>query len=106
VDYFDDSMKGFGVRVSATCKTYFTMRRVNGKLTRVKIDTTDKITAEKARSRAKITLGVMETGVDPNEDKRQARQQVEENQKQGVTLQKALDAYLEKGKLFQQHFEL
>lgn len=99
VDYFDDSMKGFGVRVSASCKTYFTMRRVNGKLTRVKIDTADKITAEKARSKAKITLGVMETGIDPNEEKRQARQQMEEDQKQGITLQKALDAYLEKGKL-------
>lgn len=99
VDYFDDSMKGFGVRVSATCKTYFTMRRVNGKLTRTKIDTADKITAEKARKQAEGTLADMGKGIDPNEEKRQARQQVEEDQKQGITLQRALDAYLEKGKL-------
>lgn len=99
VDYFDDTLKGFGIRVSATCKTYFTMRRVNGKLVRVKIDTADKITAEKARSRAKITLGVMETGVDPNEVKREARQQVDDEKKQAITLQDALAEYLKKGKL-------
>jgi integrase len=99
VDYFDDVLKGFGVRVSADRKTYFTMRRVNGKLVRVKIDTADKITAEKARSKAKITLGAMETGIDPNEGKRQARQQVEEEKQQAVTLQAALDDYLNKGKL-------
>ena len=94
IDYFDDVLKGFGVRVSADRKTYFTMRRVNGKLTRVKIDTADKITAEKARSKAKITLGEMETGIDPNEEKRQARQQVEDEKKQAVTLQTALGVYL------------
>lgn len=99
VDYFDDTLKGFGVRVSPTCKTYFTMRRVNGKLTRTKIDTTDKITAEKARKRAEGTLADMGKGVNPNEEKRQARQQAEESSRQGVTLQAALDEYVKKGKL-------
>lgn len=99
IDYFDDSMKGFGVRVSATCKTYFTMRRVNGKLTRTKIDTTDKITAEKARKQAEGTLADMGKGIDPNEEKRQARQQVEDEKQQAVTLQTALNDYLDKGKL-------
>ena len=99
IDYFDDSMKGFGVRVSSTCKTYFTMRRVNGKLVRTKIDTSDKITAEKARKRAEGLLTDMGRGIDPNEEKRQARQQSEEEQKQGITLQTALDEYLKKGKL-------
>lgn len=99
VDYFDDVLKGFGVRVSADRKTYFTMRRVNGKLTRVKIDTADKITAEKARSKAKITLGAMETGIDPNEEKRQARQLVGEEKLKAITLQTALNDYLDKGKL-------
>lgn len=114
VDYFDDVLRGFGIRVFAlkpggkpltkaqektAGKTYFTMRRVNGKLTRTKIDTADKITAEKARKAAEGLLADMGRGIDPNEEKRQARQQVEEAQKHGITLQKALDAYLDKGKL-------
>lgn len=99
IDYFDDSMKGFGVRVSPTCKTYFTMRRVNGKLVRTKIDTADKITAEKARKQAEGTLTDMGRGIDPNEEKRQARRQVEEEQQQSISLQTALNEYLNKGKL-------
>ncbi|MBW4056673.1 MAG: integrase family protein [Proteobacteria bacterium] len=114
VDYFDDVLRGFGVRVFAlkpggkaltkaqektAGKTYFTMRRVNGKLTRTKIDTADKITAEKARKAAEGLLADMGRGIDPNEEKRQARQQVEEEKQQAVTLQTALNDYLDKGKL-------
>lgn len=99
VDYFDDALKGFGVRVSPTCKTYFTMRRVNGKLVRTKIDTADKITAEKARKQAEGLLADMGRGIDLNEEKRQARRQTEEEKRQGVTLQAALDEYVNKGKL-------
>ena len=99
VDYFDDSMKGFGVRVSPTCKTYFTMRRVNGKLVRTKIDTADKIPAEKARKQAEGTLADMGKGIDPNEEKRQARQQAEDDKQQAATLQTALNEYVKKGKL-------
>jgi integrase len=80
-------------------KTYFTMRRVNGKLLRTKIDTADKITAEKARKAAEGLLADMGKGIDPNEEKRQARQQSEEEKQQAVTLQTALDEYVKKGKL-------
>lgn len=99
IDYFDDVLKGFGVRVSPTGKTYFILRRVNGKLTRVKIDTTDKITAEIARKQAEAELADMGRGIDPNQKKRQARQKIEAEKQQGVSLQKALDEYLQKGKL-------
>lgn len=114
IDYFDDVLRGFGVRVSALTpggkplsktqektarKTYFTMRRVNGKLTRTKIDTADKITAEEARKVAEGLLADMGKGIDPNEEKRQARQKVEAAEKQTTTLQTALNDYLDKGKL-------
>lgn len=99
VDYFDDALKGFGVRVSTTCKTYFTMRRVNGKLVRTKIDNADKITAEKARKQAEGKLVDMGRGIDPNEEKRQARLKVEEEKRQGISLQTALNEYVKKGKL-------
>lgn len=96
VDYFDDTLKGFGVRVSPTCKTYFTMRRVNGKLTRTKIDTADKITAEQARKRAESDLVDMGKGINPNEVKRQAVKETEEAKKQAITLQEVMESYLDK----------
>ena len=99
VDYFDDKLTGFGVRVSATCKAYFAMRRVNGRMIRVKIDTADKITAEGARKRAQALLAAMGEGIDPNESKREARRESEEARKQQITLQDALDEYVGKGTL-------
>ena len=99
IEYFDDALKGFGIRVSPSSKSYFTLRRVNGKLTRTKIDTSDKITAEKARKQAEGILADMGRGIDPNEIKRQARQQAEKDKHQVITLQAALDQYVQKGKL-------
>ncbi len=99
VDYFDDTLKGFGVRVSAHSKTYFALRRVHGRLVRSKIDTTDKITTEKARKQAEGILADMGRGINPNEEKRQARQRATEEKYKGITLQAALDQYIQKGKL-------
>lgn len=116
IDYFDDVLRGFGVRVSAlksdgstkaqertAGKTYFTMRRVNGKLVRTKIDTADKITAEKARKRAESELADMGKGIDPNQEKRdktrQREAQAKEAKKQAVTLGETLADFLEERKL-------
>ena len=95
VDYFDDSMKGFGVRVSATAKTFFTMRRVNGKLVRAKIDTADKITAEKARKQAEGMLSDMGKGNDPNEHKRE-KVRLAEDKAQEITVADLCTEYIEK----------
>ena len=99
VEYFDDKLTGFGVRVSSSSKTYFTLRRVNGTLVRTKIDTTDKISAEAARKRAEGLLADMGRGIDPNEEKRQAILRAQEERQQSITLQQALNKYLQKGKL-------
>lgn len=96
VDYFDDALKGFGVRVSSYGKTYFAMRRVNGQLVRVKIDTTDKITAEMARKQAEVTLADMGRGIDPNQKKLKAKQETAVARQRGATLQQVLDEYLQK----------
>ena len=96
VDYFDDKLTGFGIRVSPTVKTFFTLRRVNGKLVRTKIDTFGKITAEAARRQAEGLLADMGRGLDPNEGKRQARRRTEEQKRQSITLQQALDEYIQK----------
>jgi integrase len=103
VDYFDDNLKGFGVRVSLFSKTYFTLRRVNGKQVRTKIDTADKITVEQARLRAKKLLLSMENGVDPNQVKQErikrATAERQAEAQHAKTLQVCLDEYLQKGKL-------
>lgn len=105
-DYLDADLEGFGVRVSATGKKYFVRRTIGAKRVRVMIGSHPVMTAEEARSKAKIKLGVMESGIDPNEEKRQAKLRAEENRRKeeaeksrAITLEDALATYLEKRKL-------
>lgn len=95
VDYFDDKLTGFGVRLSPKGKTFFTMRRVNGKMVRTKIDTFGKITAESARNQAEGILADMGRGLDPNQEKR-AKQRAEEARKLDPTVKDLVAEYLEK----------
>jgi len=105
VDYFDDALKGFGIRVSPIAKTYFTMRRVNGKLVRAKIDTADKITAEKARKQAEGMLADMGKGNDPNEHKRE-KVRLAEDKAMEITVAKLCTEYIERhAKKFKRSWE-
>ena len=99
VDYYDSELDGFGVRVSATGKKYFVRRMVRGKRVRAMIGSASVKSAEAARSKAKIMLGVMESGIDPNEQERQATEQAKEAIRQAVTLADALSNFLEARKL-------
>ena len=69
IDYLDDKLTGFGVRVSTARKTYFVTRRVGGHLVRVKIDTYDKVTTEIARQQAQRILADMGQGRNPNKER-------------------------------------
>lgn len=99
IDYYDSDLDGFGLRVSATSKKYFVRALIGTKRVRVMLESVKLTTADKARKQAKINLGKMAAGIDPNEKKRQNRQKTEEDKKQATTLQTALDEYLNKGKL-------
>ena len=103
VDYLDSDLDGFGIRVSATGKKYFVRRLIGKKRVRVMIGSHPIKTAEDARGEARVKLGVMESGVDPNEVKRekirQVTKQAEEEQRQSITLEKAFTVYLDKRKL-------
>jgi len=94
-DYFDDKLKGFGVRVSPAGKIFFVMRRVNGKLVRSKIDAFGTVTVEVAKKRAEGILADMGRGLDPNAEKR-AKQQAEEARKLDPTVKDLVAEYLEK----------
>ncbi len=92
VDHWDSELKGFGVRVSATAKTFFAMKRVKGKLTRVTLDKYGIITASEAREKAIRALAELGSGVDVNREKAKDRIR-------GITLEKAANLYLEERSL-------
>lgn len=87
-DHWDSELQGFGVRTSATAKTFFVMKRVRGKLSRVTLGKYGVLTADEARKRAIKVLSELCDGVDVNQDKAKERLR-------GITLDKATDLYLE-----------
>jgi len=103
VDYYDSDLDGFGLRVSATGKKYFVRALMGARRVRVMMKSAKLTTATEARKEAKIKLGAMAAGINPNEEEREKNRQVEEKRlkekQQGITLQTALDDYVKKGKL-------
>lgn len=103
VDYYDSELDGFGVRISASGKKYFVRAIIGTRRIRVMMKSFKLISAEDARREAKIKLGEMASGIDPNEVEREKNRRDEEKRKEekqlGFTLQSALDEYLKKGKL-------
>jgi integrase len=73
--YWDDRLKGFGVRVSPSGrKTYLIQyRNLNRGTRRFKLGVHGKLKAEKARSRAKELLGKNEGGFDPSKERNTRR---------------------------------
>ena len=103
VDYYDSNLDGFGVRVSHTGKKFFVRANIGNRRIRVMMKSTQLISAEAARKEAKVKLGTMAGGIDPNAVEREKNRLVEEKRRevkqQGITLQKALDEYLADRKL-------
>ena len=103
VDYYDSDLDGFGVRVSATGKKYFVRSHIGNRRVRVMMKSVKLVSADQARKEARAMLGDMAKGVDPNQVERERNQQAEEqrhaDKQQSITLQQALDEYLQKGKL-------
>lgn len=85
-DHFDTELKGFGIRVNATSKTYFAIGRVNGKQTRVSIGKHGVLTPEQARQEAKLIFGKFYKGINPNKEKAKRREL-------GITLSEAYEEY-------------
>jgi len=75
-DYFewDDELPGFGVRVWPTGKkVYVAQYRAGTRLRRMKIGAHGPLTVEEARKEARIILGQVARGEDPQEDKQTRR---------------------------------
>lgn len=87
--YYDDALKGFGVRVTSNgTKAFFVERAVNGRLQRFTIGRYPSTTAEEARKKARPALGKMSDGVDLVAERRAARAK-------SVTLEEVFQDYLQ-----------
>lgn len=93
---YDDELKGFGVRLTPGCRTYFVQGRVNNRSRRIKLGRHGVITADKARDMAKKILAGFVDGVDPVVEKKR-------KQAMCVTLRTVADDYItdRKGRLKQ-----
>ena len=71
---WDDHLAGFGVcSFPSGKKVYVAQFRKDGRSRRIAIGDHGRLTADEARSEAKKLLGAVETGLDPAEQRRQAR---------------------------------
>ncbi|MBO4169699.1 tyrosine-type recombinase/integrase [Cereibacter azotoformans] len=88
-DYFewDDEMSGFGIRVwPSGTKTYVVRYRQNGRQRFFKIGNHGAVTPDEARKQARIKLGEVAAGEDPQEEKLTRRK--------SITLAELCDDYL------------
>src|SRR3990167_11257200 len=69
--YYDDKLKGFGVRVtSGGTKAFFVEKLIKRKLCRITLGRYPELTVEMARNEAQKLLGQIATGIDPLAEKR------------------------------------
>ncbi len=86
--YYDDNLKGFGIRTtSGGSKAFFVEKLVDGKLRRITLGRYPELTAEMARREAHKLLGKIATGIDPVAERK------EKTAKQ-ITLKEAFSDYL------------
>jgi len=86
--YYDDILKGFGVRVtSGGSKAFFVEKLVNHKLRRITVGRYPELTVEQARKEAQKMMGKIATGIDPLAERR-------ESKAKAVTLKEVYADYL------------
>lgn len=71
--YWDADLPGFGMRVGIGSKAWFVEKRIGHKTTRVTIGKYPAVTAKQARDEAMAKLGKMAAGINPTQEKREAR---------------------------------
>lgn len=89
---WDSELKGFGLRITPTRKTYVVQARVVGRTVRVTVGPHGPLTPEQARHEAHKRLGELAKGVNLNQERRVAKIKA-------VTLAQAYGDYLKARKL-------
>jgi len=90
--YFDDEIKGFGVRVTGGAKTFIIDRKLNGKTIRVSIGRYPDWSVQAARDRAKELIVELDKGND-------VRQQEKRRNDAAATLQVAFEKFMSERQL-------
>lgn len=85
--YWDTEDRGFFLKISRTCSTFFVQRDVRGRTRRVKIGRHPTWTVDQARKRARELIVQMDQGIDPNAQKR-------EEAARGTTLREAREWHI------------
>jgi len=88
VEYYDSELPAFGIRVSATSKSYFVRKWINGKLSRVTLGRHGVISADTARKMAADATTDLRKGIDLNLEKSKAKTR-------SITFAKAFEQFLE-----------
>lgn len=87
VTYWDTDLKGFGLRIGATTKTYIAETKISGKTAKVTIGKHGVFTPEQARAEARHLLRLMSRDINLNELKNEKRVK-------GITLLEVFEDYL------------
>jgi integrase len=92
VEFQDHELSALRLRVSPTGASWYVLKRIpGGAMSRVLIGKADDIVADKARKLAKIEVGKLQQGIDPNATKRKRKADA---QRSGMTLAEGLAIYL------------
>lgn len=90
--YWDSELKGFGVKVTKSKKTFIVQARANKRSIRKNIANVGTLTPEQARKQAQVFLGEIAKGIDINAEAKKERAK-------GITLKEAYDDYKHTKKL-------
>lgn len=92
VEFQDEDLPALRLRVSPTGASWYVLKRIpGGAMTRVLLGKADDIVADKARKLARIEVGKLQQGIDPNATKRKRKADA---QRSGLTLAEGLAIYL------------
>lgn len=90
--YWDSELKGFGVKVTKSKKTFIVQARANKRSIRKNIANVGTLTPEQARKQAQVFLGEIAKGIDINAEAKKEKAK-------GITLKEAYNDYKQTKKL-------
>jgi integrase len=95
VDYWDSSLRGFGIRVTPDGrKTFFVRYRFAGLRRRFVLGSYPSVDLAEARTRAKKALGRVSDGADPLEEKKKKEEEQRQKRQAGISFEELATAYL------------
>ena len=84
---WDNSIKGFGVRITVNAKAFIVDRKFQGRSVRISIGRFPTWTVQQARERARELIVMMDKGIDPREEEKKKAEQ-------GITLAEAFERFI------------